>query len=379
MGWIRYLGRFVVLGLAIVAVVLIVDDRFGTSPQAPNGKGLSGPENVDELRVSYAEAVDKAAPAVVNIYVDQYVQTQPRYLFNSPGFRQFTGQTRPRQVTRKKLGSGVIISPDGYIMTNFHVIEDADDINIALWDGRQATAEIIGSDPDTDLAVLKISLENLPSIQFARNNDTLVGDVVLAIGNPLGLGKTVTLGIVSATGRSDLNISLYEDFIQTDAAINQGNSGGALVNSFGQLIGINTAMYGRSRNAEGIGFAIPIETAQNVMQEIILNGYVTRGWLGVDMLDGTQFPQLTDGIEQKDGVVIINVYRDSPAFQSGIRPGDYITSVNREDINSINRFYRAIASSEPGGETELIVWREGRPFSIKTKLVQRPDVSTPSA
>ncbi len=151
------------------------------------------------------------------------------------------------------------------------------------------------------------------------------------------------------------------------------------MNSFGDLIGINTAMYGRSRNAEGIGFAIPIETAQKVMQEIILNGYVTRGWLGVDMIDGTQLPQITEGIDQKDGVVIINVYRDSPAFNSGIRPGDYITAVNNQNITSMDRFYRAIASSEPGNETELIVWREGRPFSIKTRLVQRPDVSTPSA
>ncbi len=201
LSWIRYLGRFVILGLAIVAVILIYNRGIfpGTTPANGNG-GMSGPATVDELRVSYAEAVDRAAPAVVNIYVDQYVQTQPRYLFNSPSFRQFTGQTRPRQVTRKKLGSGVIISPDGYIMTNFHVIEDADDINIALWDGRQATAAIIGSDPDTDLAVLKISLDDLPPIRFARSNDTLVGDVVLAIGNPLGLGKTVTLGIVSATG-----------------------------------------------------------------------------------------------------------------------------------------------------------------------------------
>lgn len=379
--WALYLGGFVLLGLALVTLILLVFPERAGRLLAQDPAADTSPVTLQELRVSYSQAVDRAAPAVVNIYVDNFVQERPASILSDSKSRIFSGMvTRPRLVNRKKLGSGVVFSDDGYIMTNFHVIEDADDINVALWDGRVTKASVIGADPDTDLAVLRIQLDEVPSIEFADSDDIRVGDVVLAIGNTLGLGKTVTQGIVSATGRSDLDISTYENFIQTDAAINQGNSGGALVNSRGQLLGINTAMIGRNNNAEGIGFAIPMETAENVLNEIISKGYVTRGWLGVDMEDGRIFyPQFTRSAENKTGVVVISVYRDSPAHAVGIQRGDYITAVNRQPLTGINQFYRDIATLEPGQEVELEVWREGRPFTVRTRVIQRPDVSTPSA
>ncbi len=379
--WVLYLGGFVLLGLALVTLILLIFPQRFIQLTGQDSVTQPAPDNLLELRASYSQAVDRAAPAVVNNYVNNYVQERPISILSDPQSGNFSGMgTRPRLVNRKKLGSGVVFSADGYIMTNFHVIEDADDINVALWDGRVTKASVIGADPDTDLAVLKIDMDQIPTIEFAGNDEIRVGDVVLAIGNTLGLGKTVTQGIVSATGRSDLDISIYENFIQTDAAINQGNSGGALVNSRGQLIGINTAMIGRGRNAEGIGFAIPMETAEIVLSEIIDKGFVTRGWLGIDMKDGrTYYPQFARSADNKGGIVVMSVYRDSPAHSVGIQPGDYITAINQQALTGINQFYRDIAILEPGQEVELEVWREGRPFTVKTRLIQRPDVSTPSA
>ncbi|MGB2130362.1 MAG: trypsin-like peptidase domain-containing protein, partial [Marinobacterium sp.] len=234
--------------------------------------------------VSYADAVDRAAPAVVNIYTRTLVRQPANPLLNDPFFRNFfnSGQLPQQERIESSLGSGVILSPQGYVVTNNHVISGADSIIVALRDGREAVAEVVGVDPDTDLAVLKIKLEDLPSITFA--SDALrIGNVALAIGNPFGVGQTVTMGIISATGRNRLGLSTYEDFIQTDAAINPGNSGGALVDAYGNLVGINTAIFSKSGGSQGIGFAIPSGLAQQVMQDLITHGRVIRGWLGIEI------------------------------------------------------------------------------------------------
>jgi serine protease DegS len=239
--------------------------------------------------VSYATAVEAAAPAVVNIFTTKVVTQRVQPLFDDPLLQHFFGDRLavPRKRLETSLGSGVVVSPQGYILTNHHVIVDADEILLAFPDGRTATATLVGSDPDTDLAILKVSLSGLPAITLGRSADLRVGDVVLAIGNPYGVGQTVTQGIVSAVGRTQLGINSIEDFIQTDAAINPGNSGGALVDAYGRLVGINTAIFSRSGGSQGIGFAIPVDLAKGVMRQIIETGHVTRRWLGIELQDMT--------------------------------------------------------------------------------------------
>lgn len=286
---------------------------------------------------SYAGAVDQAAPAVVNINTAKVVTERRIRLFDDPVFRHFFGdqlRTVPRKRLETSLGSGVIVSRDGYILTNNHVIDGADEIQISLHDGRIGKAKQIGSDSETDLALLKMEMDDLPAITFGHSNPLRVGDVVLAIGNPFGVGQTVTMGIVSATNRNQLGISNQENFIQTDAAINPGNSGGALINADGHLIGVNTAIFSKTGASHGIGFAIPVATAQHVMEQLIEHGKVQRGWIGVEMQNLT--PELAEsfGVQTTHGALVAGIYRNGPAAQAGLMPGDIITHVDGDAIQS---------------------------------------------
>src|SRR5216683_4553570 len=272
---------------------------------------------------SYYDAVQRATPSVVNIFTSKEVRAPRHPLLNDPIFRRFFGDQLPDEAQRAaSLGSGVIVSTSGYVITNHHVVEAADEIEVALADGKKLLAKVVGNDPETDIAVLRVSAENLPAISFGSSETLRVGDVVLAIGNPFGVGQTVTSGIVSALGRTGLGINTFENFIQTDAAINPGNSGGALVDVNGNLLGINTAIYSRSGGSLGIGFAIPVSTARSVLESIITTGTVTRGWIGVEPQDVT--PEIAEsfGLEQKSGAIVAGVLQGGPADKAGIKPGD---------------------------------------------------------
>jgi len=325
---------------------------------------------------SYAEAAKVAMPAVVNIFSSKNAPKRNNNPQASadPWFRFFFGDRSPeqRQEPTASLGSGVIVSSEGYILTNHHVVDGADEIEVALTDGRKANAKVVGSDPETDLAVLKISLPNLPAITLGRLENVRVGDVVLAIGNPFGVGQTVTMGIVSALGRSHLGINTFENFIQTDAAINPGNSGGALVDADGNLLGINTAIYSRSGGSLGIGFAIPVSLAKQVMESIISTGSVVRGWIGVEPQDVT--PEIAEsfGLSRKDGALIAAVVQGGPADRAGLRPGDILTSVNGESILDTTALLNSIAQLKPGAEAKVTVSRKGKAVELTIIVGKRP-------
>ena len=324
--------------------------------------------------VSYAEAVETAAPAVVNIYTRTVVRQKVHPLFEDPFFRNFfDSKSIPQQErVQSSLGSGVILSDQGYIVTNNHVITGADSIVVALRDGREATAEVVGTDPETDLAVLKIELSNLPSITLTHSDQIKVGDVVLAIGNPFGVGQTVTMGIISATGRHSLGINTYEDFIQTDAAINPGNSGGALVDAFGNLIGINTAIFSKSGGSQGIGFAIPSSLTKQVMQDLIQYGRVIRGWLGIEIQELT--PDLAEsfGLKKMQGLIIAGVFRDGPAHLGGLQPGDVMLSINGNPITDGRKSMTQIARLRPGQIVEIKALRGGKEITLTPTVGERP-------
>ncbi|MBT8048138.1 MAG: trypsin-like serine protease [Xanthomonadales bacterium] len=320
------------------------------------------PEPVAAAPISYANAVNRAAPAVVSIYT-RSLETRPA---NEETQQRF-GLRRLYRL-RQDLASGVLLSEDGYILTNHHVIALVRNIRIALWDGRIVPATVVGSDPASDLAVLKINLTGLPTAPVAENPEVQVGDVVLAIGNALGLSHTVTMGIVSATGRNDLQSLLYEDFIQTDAAINAGNSGGALINANGELIGINTR---NLDSAQNIGFTIPIGIAQNVMNQIIEYGSVRRGWLGADLADVNPVAQ-SDGSFIRRGVGVRAVAKEGPAWSAGIRQGDLIITLDGEPVVDVNQFLLAISQREPGSKVELSVLRGTESFETYATLLQQP-------
>ena len=323
--------------------------------------------------VSYSAAVKVAAPAVVNIFTTQKVKQLDHPLLNDPAFREFFGNQIPDQFSQNKnensLGSGVIVRPDGYILTNNHVIAQADQIVVALQDGRRAVAKVIGTDPDTDLAVIKIELANLPVLPFKLSGNE-VGDVVLAIGNPFGVGQTVTQGIVSATGRSDLGINTYEDFIQTDAAINPGNSGGALIDVAGNLIGVNTAIFSQSGGSLGIGFAIPARICQQVLNSILKDGRVVRGWLGISLLPVEQ----VNILEPKGpGVVVADVLKTGPAAKAGLKKGDKIVKVNDEVITSTSHLINFVALQPPNSTIQISLERDGKPLDVAVVVGARKE------
>ena len=352
---------------------------------------------LDGAKPGFADAAKKAMPAVVNIFTAKEIKT-PRHPFqDDPLFRHFFGRELNRGdggggngATRRSssLGSGVIAGPEGYVLTNYHVIESADEIEVLLADGRRASAKIVGGDPDTDLAVVKIDLPNLPSIVFGRPETARVGDVVLAIGNPFGVGQTVTMGIVSALGRSQLGINTFENFIQTDAAINPGNSGGALVDTQGNLLGINTAIYSRSGGSLGIGFAIPANMAKGIMEQIIAGGSVTRGWIGVEIQEIT--PELAESFKLPKapsgpggssgpgaqsaarGAIIAGVMRGGPADQAGVKPGDVLLEIGGKPVSDSPGMLNLIAQLKPGEKASLTLLRAGKNIELAVLIGKRP-------
>lgn len=365
--------------LLILVIICFVVWQKLQQPKAPiAADGVKMPaEKVEPLVntsrtggvVSYSAAVKVAAPAVVNIFTTQKVK-QNHPLLNDPAFREFFGNQIPEQnqnQNENSLGSGVIVRPDGYILTNNHVIAQADQIVVALQDGRRAEATVIGTDPDTDLAVIKIGLKDLPVLPFKLSGNE-VGDVVLAIGNPFGVGQTVTQGIISATGRSDLGINTYEDFIQTDAAINPGNSGGALIDVAGNLIGVNTAIFSQSGGSLGIGFAIPAKICQQILNSILKDGRVIRGWMGISLVPPTQEDVLQP---RQPGVVVADVLKRGPAAEAGIKVGDRIVKVNNQDITSTSHLINYVALQAPNTEIQVEVVRGDQKVNLTVKVGER--------
>jgi len=323
---------------------------------------------------SLSTPAQRASPAVVSINTRQGKSQGPSG--QDPWFRFFYGEQDDQNPAG--LGSGVIVSPEGHILTNNHVIEDADDIEVVLSDGRKTMAKVIGTDPETDLALLQIPLTNLPVIVLGQTQDMQVGDVVLAIGNPFGVGQTVTSGIVSALGRNQLGINTFENFIQTDAAINPGNSGGALVDVNGHLMGINTAIYSRSGGSMGIGFAIPISTAKQVMQDLLKNGKVIRGWIGVEpqelsaeLAESFKLPPAGPNAS-RSGVVISGVLQNGPAAKAGIRPGDVIMRVSDHPVGNVADLLNQVASLKPGVPADVLIWRQQAQLSLRLTPAERP-------
>jgi serine protease DegQ len=319
---------------------------------------------------SYSAAVAGAAPAVVNVYTTKEVQRRNQN--PDPIYRYFFGDPRGGPERVASLGSGVVATPDGYILTNNHVVQAADEIAVALADGRQFDARLVGADPESDLAVLKVEATGLPVITFGRDDALKVGDVVLAIGNPFDVGQTVTMGIVSALGRSNLGINTFENFIQTDAAINQGNSGGALVDSNGHLVGINTAIFSRTGGSIGIGFAIPATLVRQVMNDLIRVGKVTRGYFGVEPEDITPDVAQMLKLERSDGVVLKGVQRASPAGRAGLEPGDVIVAINGEKVGNSRGMLNQIAQLPPGSNASVRVLRAGREVEVPVTVGERP-------
>ncbi len=319
---------------------------------------------------SFRAAAQKASAAVVSINTSKAVRKNPNA--NDPWFRFFYGdQSSEQQVG---LGSGVIVSDSGYILTNNHVVEGADDIEVVLNDGRNARGKVIGTDPDTDLAILKIALDKLPVIVLGNSDLAQVGDQVLAIGNPFGVGQTVTSGIVSALGRNQLGINTFENFIQTDAAINPGNSGGALVDTSGNLLGINTAIYSRSGGNMGIGFAIPVSTAKQVLEGIVKDGQITRGWIGVEPNDLSPELAETFDVKTRQGVIITGVLQNGPAAKAGIRPGDVIVKITGTPVSDVAHLLSAVAALKPGMAAKFSIERKNQPLELDVTpgIRQRP-------
>ena len=328
---------------------------------------------------SYHEAVKRSMPAVVNIFTSKASakpKTRKGGSANSadPLFKFFFGDQPPEEEPSSSLGSGVLVSPEGYILTNHHVISDADDIDVALSDGRKVKAQVIGSDPETDIAVLKIEAKKLPTpITLGTVESVHVGDVVLAIGNPFGVGQTVTSGIVSALGRDHVGINTFENFIQTDAAINPGNSGGALIDTRGNLIGINTAIYSNNGGSMGIGFAIPVNLAKQVMESILANGSVTRGWIGVEPQNLSKELSESLGLPANtEGVLISGVLENGPAARGGIKPGDVLITVNGNPIKDVRSLLNQIAQISPGNDAKLTILRKGKEMELIAQTGKRP-------
>jgi len=376
---ISFLVRFATIGLAVAFVFLYF------FPTALNKNGHNSPvvefkeSNPSAILArtrpsSYADAVALAAPAVVNISTRTVVTEQARPSSRAPLLRHFFGNNPgiPKQRFETSLGSGVIVSAQGYILTNNHVIQGADKIEVALHDGRTVSAKLVGSDPESDIAVLKIALNKLPVITLGQSDKMRVGDVVLAIGDPFGVGQTVTSGIVSATGRNHLGINTFENYIQTDAAINPGNSGGALINANGELIGINTAIYSQSGGSQGIGFAIPVRLAKDVMTQLIQHGHVVRGWLGVAIQDIDAQLAKSFGLKSQNGALISQIVRNGPADKADLQPGDVIIAINNKAVADVQNTLSRISKIKPGEEVDVTLIRKGKQIHKKATVAERP-------
>ena len=377
---------WLVFAQILAAVVLTIAALLGLDRLIPgllpfDGKSITVREvsggSPSATPSSFADAAAKSRPSVVNIFTSKQVRVPRNPFMDDPVFRRFFDErqkqdSRPQRVSN--LGSGVIVSQDGYILTNHHVIEAADEIQVALADGTTMDAKVVGTDPETDLAVLKVEHQSLPAIAFARQESLKVGDVVLAIGNPFGVGQTVTMGIVSALGRSHLGINTFENYIQTDAAINPGNSGGALVDSAGSLVGVNTAIFSRTGGSLGIGFAIPISIVRQVMGQIIQHGAVTRGWVGIEVQEVT--PEIADsfGLKSTHGALIAGVLRGGPAHRGGVQPGDVLIAVNRQAVKDSTSLLSLIAALPPGQQAGLELIRDQKPIQVVVKIERRPNL-----
>lgn len=378
------------LGIGLISPLILAKMGFWESSfAAAPTTTATAPTNIS-APASYANAVDIALPSVVSIQTKVEIPMDMHPMFRDPFFRQFFGipnnpnmnpnmQQFPQKELQPGLGSGVIVDKRGYVLTNNHVIRDAKEISVRLNDGRTSPAKVVGVDPDTDLAVLKIELEQLPAISFGDSTHLRVGDVVLAIGNPFGVGQTVTQGIISATHRSELGINTFENFIQTDASINPGNSGGALIDTQGKIVGINTAIAtaGGGGNV-GIGFAIPIETAQEILSDLIEHGSVTRGWLGISIRPLT--PELRDQLRytKGEGVVVAGVVREGPAQRAGLTPGDIIVSLNNQPTPDPRSLLSNTAKLEPEKNYPVVIVRDGQTFDFKVRIGMRPKAPEPA-
>ena len=371
-----FLTTSIVAGLAAAFVILVLNpDLLQEEQDLDIKEAVDLPASVyQQGPVSYADAVAKAAPSVVNIYTTKITTERVTPLFSDPFIQQFFGDalTQTRKKRENSLGSGVIVDKKGYILTNHHVIAGADQIRVVLASGQSLGADIIGIDKDTDLAVLKIEHYNLPAISFARSKHLRVGDVVLAIGNPFGVGQTVTQGIISATGRSQLGINTFENFIQTDAAINPGNSGGALINAHGDLIGISNAIFSQTGGSHGIGFAIPADLARGVMHQLVETGHVARGWLGIAGQDIT--PQLAEAyaLQEDKGILISGILEDGPADLAGLQPGDIITRIDDTELSSAFEILNLVATKKPGTELKIYARRGSTYLELTAKVIERP-------
>lgn len=374
----RYLGLLltgIVIGLAAACAVVYLSPGLPFRPAPVVEIRPTSAPSAESGRYSYAEAVRRAAPAVVNIYSARVVQQRASPAFRDPILEYFFGDRGHTQIPEKletNLGSGVIVSVEGYVLTNNHVIDGASEIRVMLNDERSLIATVVGTDPETDLAVLRIDARGLPAILVETDALPQVGDIALAIGNPFGVGQTVTLGIISATGRDDLGINTFENFIQTDAAINPGNSGGALINAHGDLIGINSAIFSRSGGSQGIGFAIPSALAIAVMEQIIEHGHAVRGWLGIEAQTLTDELADSFGLPKQRGVVVAGVIANSPADSAGLMRGDIITHVDEEPTVSARDVLNVVAKHLPGQGIGIRGLRDGRPFEVHAEIGQRP-------
>ena len=360
-------------GLAAAFLVLVFKPDFLGEPQYGSSPAMTLARQ--EGPVSYADAVQKTAPAVVNIFTTTLTRREAHPFFSDPLFRRFFGEelSQPRVEKRNNLGSGVIVNKNGYIITNHHVIENASEIRVVLRDGRSMAARVVGTDPETDLAVLQASGEDFPVAQLGRSEDLQIGDVVLAIGNGFGLGQTVTMGIVSALGRQSLGLTSYDNFIQTDAAINPGNSGGALINPYGDVIGINTAIYTKSGGSEGVGFAIPAQLVNKVFKQIRDKGRVVRGWIGVTTTQAVT-PELAQalGLGDAKGLLIAQILRNGPADKAGIKPGDVIQKVNGIEAKTARVMVDLVADIQPGENVKIELTRDGDSQTVHVEVIERP-------
>lgn len=366
----------IVIGMIIALATVVMQQHWSRpaqTPTSPPPEITGSPQHTAHYGpVSYADAVNAASAAVVNVYTRKQLKRRHPF-FDNPLFRQFFDAPELQRETGFALGSGVIVSDEGYILTNNHVINGADDILVKLQDGRETPAELMGVNPETDIAVLKIEIAGLSPIEIGDPENARVGDVVLAIGNPFGLGQTVTQGIISATRRRGLHIAAYENFIQTDAAINPGSSGGALVDAYGRLLGINTANLAQSGYAGGIGFAIPADTAVRTFRDIVEYGRVVRGWLGVDAEQVTQEIANAFNLEATEGVLVTNIYPNGPAHKAGIQIGDVIVRINDQKLaNTLQGGKQEIVQSRPGETVEIELIRRGQSKVVEATIEAEP-------